>query len=100
MRNTGNVTGSNSGMAIEVNGLTKTYRGNIRALNGLTFSVPSGSIYALLGPNGAVCASSIDVSFRCPHAATTDTGMDSGHCPFQPGQLGRAGRTRSIERKH
>ncbi|AKL96106.1 daunorubicin/doxorubicin resistance ATP-binding protein DrrA [Clostridium aceticum] len=39
--------------AIEVNNLVKNYRGSIKALDGLTFSIRSGTIYGLLGPNGA-----------------------------------------------
>ncbi len=33
--------------------LHKTYKGGVRALNGLGFSVAAGSAFALLGPNGA-----------------------------------------------
>src|SRR5215467_4285584 len=33
--------------------LRKTYKGDVRALDGLGFSVPAGSVFALLGPNGA-----------------------------------------------
>lgn len=40
-------------LAIDTTELTKTYPGNVQALNGLSFSVKSGSIFALLGPNGA-----------------------------------------------
>lgn len=39
--------------AIELNGLEKTYATGTRALKGVTFSVPEGSIFALLGANGA-----------------------------------------------
>jgi ABC-2 type transport system ATP-binding protein len=39
--------------AIHVDRLTKTYRGGIRALDGLSLRVPQGSIFGLLGPNGA-----------------------------------------------
>ena len=39
--------------AIEAHGLTKTYPGDVRALNGLGFTVETGTIFALLGPNGA-----------------------------------------------
>ena len=39
--------------AIEVEGLVKTYPGDVRALDGLTFSVPEGTVFGLLGPNGA-----------------------------------------------
>jgi daunorubicin resistance ABC transporter ATP-binding subunit len=39
--------------AVLVEGLTKTYRGGRRALAGVDFEVPAGSVLALLGPNGA-----------------------------------------------
>ena len=39
--------------AIEVESLVKTYPGNVRALDGLTFSVQEGTVFGLLGPNGA-----------------------------------------------
>ena len=43
--------------AIEARGLVKTYSGpaktRVRALDGLTLSVPPGMIFALVGPNGA-----------------------------------------------
>jgi ABC-2 type transport system ATP-binding protein len=39
--------------AIEAHALTKTYRGGIRALDGIGFSVESGTVFGLLGPNGA-----------------------------------------------
>jgi len=37
---------------LAVNGLKKTY-GNIQALKGITFSVPTGSVFGILGPNGS-----------------------------------------------
>jgi ABC-2 type transport system ATP-binding protein len=39
--------------AIEAESLVKTYPGHVRALDGLTFSVPEGTVFGLLGPNGA-----------------------------------------------
>jgi ABC-2 type transport system ATP-binding protein len=39
--------------AIDARDLTKTYKGDIHALNGLSFAVAPGTIFALLGPNGA-----------------------------------------------
>jgi len=39
--------------AIEVEDLEKTFKGDIRALSGVTFSVEEGTVFGLLGPNGA-----------------------------------------------
>jgi ABC-2 type transport system ATP-binding protein len=39
--------------AIVVDGLEKTYGKDVRALDGMTFSVPEGQVFGLLGPNGA-----------------------------------------------
>ena len=39
--------------AIEIDHLTKRYPGGILALDGLTMTVPAGSVFGLLGPNGA-----------------------------------------------
>ncbi|HKQ67966.1 MAG TPA: ATP-binding cassette domain-containing protein [Polyangiaceae bacterium] len=39
--------------AIEASGLTKVYRGGVRALDGLSFAVEEGTVFGLLGPNGA-----------------------------------------------
>jgi ABC-2 type transport system ATP-binding protein len=39
--------------AIKADGLAKTYPGDVRALEGMSFSVEAGTIFALLGRNGA-----------------------------------------------
>ncbi len=39
--------------AIVVDDLEKTYGKDVRALAGMTFSVPAGQVFGLLGPNGA-----------------------------------------------
>lgn len=39
--------------AIEAEGLTKTFGRDVRALNGVSFSVEQGTVLGLLGPNGA-----------------------------------------------
>ena len=39
--------------AIVVDGLEKTYGKDVRALDGIRFSVPEGEVFGLLGPNGA-----------------------------------------------
>lgn len=40
-------------IAIEVKDLVKVYRGGIRAVDGISFTVKKGEIFGLLGPNGA-----------------------------------------------
>jgi ABC-2 type transport system ATP-binding protein len=39
--------------AIEAHGLSKTYPGGVRALEGLDLTVEAGTVFGLLGPNGA-----------------------------------------------
>jgi ABC-2 type transport system ATP-binding protein len=41
-----------TGAAIQARDLTKTYK-DVRALDGLSFSVEAGTVFGLLGPNGA-----------------------------------------------
>ncbi|MDN6170847.1 MAG: ABC transporter ATP-binding protein, partial [Micrococcaceae bacterium] len=40
------------GHAIEVTGLHKSY-GNNEVLHGIDFAVPRGSVFGVIGPNGA-----------------------------------------------
>jgi ABC-2 type transport system ATP-binding protein len=46
---------------IEARALTKTYPGDVRALDGLTFEVADGTIFGLLGPNGAGKSTAVKV---------------------------------------
>lgn len=46
--------------AITVDGLTKTY-GPLRAVDGVSFSVAAGEIFALLGPNGAGKTTTVEI---------------------------------------
>jgi ABC-2 type transport system ATP-binding protein len=39
--------------AIEARGLVKTYRGDVRALDGVSLVAETGTVFGLLGPNGA-----------------------------------------------
>lgn len=45
---------------LEVRELVKTYPG-VKAVNGISFSIPSGSCFGLLGPNGAGKTTTIEV---------------------------------------
>ena len=46
---------------IEARELTKTYPGDVRALDGLSFGVEPGAIFGLLGPNGAGKSTAVKV---------------------------------------
>ena len=48
-------------LALEVNNLSKVYRGNVVALDGVSFSIAEGSFFALLGPNGAGKSTTIGI---------------------------------------
>ena len=55
-----------SGLAIDINGLSKTYQGSCGkpphlALDALDLHVPVGCIFGLLGPNGAGKSSLINI---------------------------------------
>jgi len=52
---------------IDIRDLRKSFDG-VPALDGLTLSVPKGSIYALLGPNGAGKTTAIKILFGLVHA--------------------------------
>lgn len=47
--------------ALEVSNLSKVYRGNVVALDGVSFSISEGSFFALLGPNGAGKSTTIGI---------------------------------------
>jgi ABC-2 type transport system ATP-binding protein len=57
--------------AIEASSLRKTYKGEVRALDGLSFAVESGTIFGLLGPNGAGKSTAVKI-------LTTLSRADSG----------------------
>ena len=47
-------------MIVEIKNLVKTYKGGVRAVDGLNFQVRNGEIFGLLGPNGSGKSTSIN----------------------------------------
>ncbi len=47
--------------AIEIEGLTKVYKGGKRALDNVSLAIPRGQIFGLLGPNGAGKSTMINI---------------------------------------
>jgi ABC-2 type transport system ATP-binding protein len=72
--------------AVEVADLVKSY-GPLRAVDGLSLTVPRGSILALLGPNGAGKTTTVEIceGFRPPDAGTVRVlGLDPADPALRP----------------
>ncbi|HVB94036.1 MAG TPA: ATP-binding cassette domain-containing protein [Acidimicrobiales bacterium] len=59
------------GAAVVVDSLVKTFKGGVRALDGVSFEIPTGTVLGLLGPNGAGKTTAV-------HVLTTLLRPDSG----------------------
>jgi ABC-2 type transport system ATP-binding protein len=55
------------GNAIEATELRKAYGEDVQALDGLSFSVPAGTVFGLLGPNGAGKSTTVKVLTTLAH---------------------------------
>jgi ABC-2 type transport system ATP-binding protein len=66
--------------AIEARGLEKSF-GEVRALDGLSFSVPSGTVFGLLGPNGAGKSTTVKILTTLSHADCGEAKV-AGHDVF------------------
>ena len=69
---------------LRVEGLTKHY-GEVRAVDGISFSVPQGTVFTILGPNGAGKTTTLEIleGLRAP---------DSGEIEFFGRRIARVGR--------
>jgi ABC-2 type transport system ATP-binding protein len=67
---------------IEATSLEKAYPGDVRALDGLTFSVAPGTVFGLLGPNGAGKSTAVKV-------LTTLARLDAGEARVAGHDVGR-----------
>ncbi|MFI1991514.1 ABC transporter ATP-binding protein [Actinoplanes sp. NPDC020271] len=74
--------------AIEVRELSRSY-GTVRAVDGVTFSVEPGEVFALLGPNGAGKTTTVEIleGFRARDAGTVNV---LGHDPANGGPAYRS----------
>ena len=52
-----------SALAVEAKGLVKIF-GDNRAVDGVDLAIPTGSIYGLLGPNGARAKQQLSICLR------------------------------------
>ncbi|MFE3068860.1 ABC transporter ATP-binding protein [Streptomyces sp. NPDC059247] len=68
--------------AIQAEGLRRTYSGGFEAVRGLSFAVPRGEVFALLGTNGAGKTSTVELleGLAAPSAGTARV---LGHDPYR-----------------
>ena len=73
-----------SDLAIDVQGVTKLYRGRVAALQGVSLQVRRGEVFGLLGPNGAGKSTLIKILMTVVRASSvqgTLLGQRVGHKP-------------------
>jgi ABC-2 type transport system ATP-binding protein len=75
--------------AIEADGLIKNY-GEVRALDGLSFSVESGTVFGLLGPNGAGKSTTVKVLTTLAHPDEGKASVASHDVLREPSRVRRS----------
>lgn len=88
-------------LAVEVDGVTKTFGGNTPALRGVSFSVPAGTVCGLLGHNGAGKTTTINILstlIRPSSGRAMVAGYDVVHQPAQVrASIGMAGQFTAVD---
>lgn len=88
-------------LAIEVQGLTKTFGGKTQALDGVSFTVPAGTVCGLLGHNGAGKTTTINILstlIRPSSGRATVAGYDIAREPAQVrASIGMAGQFTALD---
>jgi ABC-2 type transport system ATP-binding protein len=89
--------------AIEANDLTKTYPGDVKALDGLSFSVEEGTVFGLLGPNGAGKSTTVKILTTLAHPDSGKAqvgGFDVGSDPARVREvIGVVGQRSGLDRE-
>ena len=78
-----------SRLAVETEGLVKTYPGGVQALKGLTISVRPGTVFALLGPNGAGKSTTVKILTTLSHPTSGRASIMGRDVVREPGQVRR-----------
>jgi ABC-2 type transport system ATP-binding protein len=81
------IEGDNMDTAIEARDLVKTYRGGIRALDGLSLSVASGTVFRLLGPNGAGKSTTVKILTTLSRPDSGDAWVGGLNVERNPGKV-------------
>ncbi|HSI80676.1 MAG TPA: ATP-binding cassette domain-containing protein [Solirubrobacterales bacterium] len=76
--------------AIEARGLTKTYPGDVRALDGLSFSVEEGTVFGLLGPNGAGKSTAVKILTTLSHPDSGEASVGGFDVLGEPARVRKA----------
>src|SRR5689334_8876662 len=73
-----------NGLALDLTNVAKTYRGRVRALQGISMQVHRGEVFGLLGPNGAGKSTLVKILMtviKPSRAQGTMLGNPVGHKP-------------------
>src|SRR5258707_9696962 len=76
-----------SNAVVEAHGLRKTYKQDVRALDGLSFSVAAGSVFPLLGPNGAGKTTTVRILTTLSRPDEGNAGVAGIDVLSQPGRV-------------
>jgi ABC-2 type transport system ATP-binding protein len=75
--------------AIEAQDLVKEYRGKVRALDGVSFEVEAGQVFALLGPNGAGKTTTVKILTTLSKPTSGAARIDGVDVAANPGAVRR-----------
>jgi ABC-2 type transport system ATP-binding protein len=76
--------------AIQAQDLVKEYRGKVRALDGVSFEVETGQVFALLGPNGAGKTTTVKILTTLSRPTSGTARIDGIDVAANPGAVRRS----------